>query len=42
MESIIEEIVEEICYLSSVHALQNDIYLDSLVESMFNYRDINK
>lgn len=37
MELIIEEIVEEICYLSSIGALQNDMYLEDLVNSLFNY-----
>lgn len=37
MESIIEEIVDEICYLSSIGHIQDDIYLDALVESLFNY-----
>lgn len=37
MESIIEEIVEEVCYLSSVGALIQDCYLEDLTASLFNY-----
>jgi hypothetical protein len=37
MELIIEEIVDEICYLSSLGELQGDVYLDELVASMFDY-----
>jgi hypothetical protein len=37
MELIIEDIVEEVCYLVSAGYLQEDIYLDDLLESLFNY-----
>lgn len=36
METIIEEIVDEVCFLSSVGALTNDIYLEELTASLFN------
>jgi hypothetical protein len=37
MESIIEEIVDEICYLTSMGELEGSVYIDDLTASLFNF-----
>lgn len=37
MELIIEEIVDEICYLASMGHLASDVYLDDLIGHLLDY-----